>query len=154
LTRRDAFDVDHVERIRSARFVYLADGGSQHLRSVLKESPVYDALVEAWREGAVLAGAGAGADVLCDPMVDTRGGAFTVGLGLLQNMALIPRFDTWSHEKVHRTVGLAPADVTVVGVPQSTALIRDRDGSWTTEGVGEITVFVGGEVAGLADIRA
>ena len=29
------------------------------------------------------AAGGAGADVLCDPMVDTRGGAFTIGLGMV-----------------------------------------------------------------------
>lgn len=149
LTRRDAFDADAVARVRSARFIYLGDGGSLHLRSVLKESPLLDALVEAWHEGAVLAGSGAGADVLCDPMVDTRGGAYTVGLGLLQNVALIPGYDLWSREKVHRTAGLAPSSVTVVGVPRSTALIRDRDGAWTTEGVGEVVVFVDGQPADL-----
>jgi cyanophycinase len=154
LNRRDAFDAEHVARVRNARFIYLADGGSLHLRSVLKDSPVYAALVEAWQEGAVLAGAGAGADVLCDPMVDTRGGAFTVGLGLLHQFALIPRYDTWSPEKVHRTADLAPPGVTVVGVPQSTALIRDPDGVWSTEGVGEVTVFVDGQTAALADLTA
>jgi cyanophycinase len=87
-------------------------------------------------------------------MVDTRGGAFTVGLGLLQNFALIPRYDTWSHEKAHRTAGLAPAGVTVVGVPQSTALVRAGDGAWSTEGAGEVSVFVDGRPATVADIRA
>lgn len=153
-TRRDAFDADAVERVRTARFIYLGDGGSQHLRSVLKDAPLWTALVDAWQGGAVLAGAGAGADVLCDPMVDTRGGAYTVGLGLLQNFALIPRFDTWSHEKAHRTAQLAPPGVTVVGVPQSTALIRERDGTWSCEGVGEVTVWIDGELATVADIRA
>ena len=32
----------------------------------------------------------------CDPMVDPRGGAFTLGLGLLANLAVIPEFDLWS----------------------------------------------------------
>lgn len=150
LTRRDAFDADQVAKVRAARFVYLGDGGSLHLRSVLKESPLYDAIVEAWSGGAVLAGSGAGADVLCDPMVDTRGGAFTVGLGLLQNFAVIPGYDTWSREKVHRTAGLAPSSVTVVGVPRSTALIRDPGGAWSTDGVGEVVVFVDGEPADIS----
>jgi cyanophycinase len=149
LTRRDAFDAGVVAKVRAARFVYLADGGSLHLRSVLKESPLFDALVAGWNDGAVLAGSGAGADVLCDPMVDTRGGAFTVGLGLLENVALIPGYDLWSREKVHRTAGLAPSSVTVVGVPRSTALLRDREGGWSSEGVGEVVVFVDGQPHGL-----
>ena len=50
----------------------------------------------AWDGGAVLAGSSAGAMVLCDPMVDPRGGAFTLGLGLLANLAVIPAHDHWS----------------------------------------------------------
>jgi cyanophycinase len=154
LGRRDAFDSDHLDVIRGARFVYLSDGGSLHLRSVLKESPLLEALIEAWQGGAVLAGSGAGADVLCDPMVDTRGGAYTVGLGLVRNLAAIPRYDTWSREKVHRTVGLAPDGVTVAGIPQSTALIRQIDGSWSSDGVGQVDVFVDGALADIAAITA
>ena len=79
-----------------------------HLRSVLKDTPVLAALLAAWESGAALAGTNAGADVLCDPMVDSRGGAFTVGLGVVSLLAAIPRFDQWSHDKVRRTVELAP----------------------------------------------
>ncbi|WP_334141162.1 Type 1 glutamine amidotransferase-like domain-containing protein, partial [Rhabdothermincola sp.] len=130
LTRADGLVEEHVARVRHARFVYLPGTSPMHLRAVLKDSPLYEAIVDAWRDGAVLAGSGAGADVLCDPMVDTRGGAFTVGLGLVPGLAVIPRFNTWSPEKVHRTVELAPRGLPLVGVPEATALIRDPDGGW------------------------
>ena len=84
-----------------------------------------------------------------DPMVDTRGGAFTVGLGLVPGLAVIPRVNTWSHDKVHRTVELAPKGVAVVGIPEATALVRDDDG-WRVEGVGECVVYVDGEVVELS----
>src|SRR5439155_10037958 len=90
LRRQDAEDEGNAGTVRGARFVYLAGGSPMHLRSVLKDSPVWDALVGAWDAGAVLAGASAGAMVLCDPMVDPRGGAFTLGLGLVEQVALIP----------------------------------------------------------------
>jgi cyanophycinase len=151
-TRRDAHVDEHVALVRSAGFVYLAGGSPMHLRSVLKESPLFDALVAAWEGGAVLAGSGAGADVLCDPMVDPRGGAFTVGLGVVAGLAVIPRYDTWSHDKVHRTVEIAPAGVKLVGVPSRTALICGPDGSWHTEGVGDVDVFVDHRPATLADL--
>ena len=83
LTRRDAFDEEATARVAAARFIYLAGASAMHLRSVLKDTPVLAALVGAWESGAALAGTNAGADVLCDPMVDSRGGAFTVGLGLV-----------------------------------------------------------------------
>jgi cyanophycinase len=139
--RRGAFDEGHVAAVRSARFVYLSEGSPMHLRSVLLHSPLWDALVAAWEGGAVLAGSAAGAMVLCDPMVDTRGGAFTVGLGLIGQMALITRVDTWTDDKLRRTLQLAPAGLPVVGVDQATALIRDPDGSWRAEGVGDVTVW-------------
>jgi cyanophycinase len=115
---------------------------------VLKDSPFYDAMTAALDAGAVLAGSGAGADVLCDPMVDTRGGAFTVGLGLVPNVAVMPRLDQWSPDKVHRTIELAPRGVPVVGVPEGTAVIR-RDGEWSASGVGDVVVHLDGEVVTL-----
>jgi cyanophycinase len=152
LTRRDCLVEENIERVRAARFVYLPGTSPMHLRAVLKDTPLYDALVEAWQAGAVLAGSGAGADVLCDPMVDTRGGAFTVGLGLVPGIAVIPRFNQWSTEKVRRTVELAPAGLAVVGLPESTALLRDPNGVWRVAGVGDCVVYREGSVAGLESL--
>ena len=150
LTRRDAFDGDLAAVVRSSRFVYLPGASPMHLRSVLKDTPVFEALVAAWQAGGVLAGSGAGTDVLCDPMVDTRGGAFTVGLGVVPGMACIPRANTWSPEKVRRTVELAPSSVPVVAIPEATALIWQNDTGWVSSGVGECTVYRDGEIASIA----
>lgn len=148
LTRRDGLVEEHLAAVRAARFVYLPGGSPMHLRSVLKDSPLYEALLDMYAAGGVLAGSSGGADVLCDPMVDTRGGAFTVGLGLVPGLAVIPRVNTWSHDKVHRTVELAPAGVVVVGIPEATALLRDEAG-WRCEGVGECVVYRDGRLADL-----
>jgi len=75
LRRADAEDRTLAESVGDARFVYVADGSPLHLRSALKDSALFDAIVTAYRRGAVLAASGAGATVLCDPMVDPRGGA-------------------------------------------------------------------------------
>ncbi len=58
--RRRAPDI--AETVRDARFVYFADGSPLHLRSVLKGSALFDALLAAYRSGAVLAASGAGRD--------------------------------------------------------------------------------------------
>jgi cyanophycinase len=149
LRRPDALDPANVAVVRDARFLYLVGESPLHVRSVLKDTPVWDAIVAAWDGGTVLAGSVAGAMVCCDPMVDPRGGAFTLGLGLLANIAVIPEFDTWSEDAVHRTRKLSPADLVLVGVPQGTALLRDPDGSWRSDGVAQVSVFRGGEPAGL-----
>ena len=152
LRRPDALDPAIAAEVRAARFVYLAGASPMHMRSVLKETPVWEAVLAAWGEGAILAGADAGAMVLCDPMVDPRGGAFTVGLGLLADVTVIPGFDTWSDDAVHRTRTLSPKDLVIVGVGQGSALVRDPDGSWRGVGPSEPRVFVGGQPATLADL--
>jgi cyanophycinase len=154
LTRGDGLLEEHMVAVSEARFVYLPGGSPMHLRAVLKDSPFYDALLQMYANGGVLAGSGAGADVLCDPMVDTRGGAFTVGLGLVPGLAAIPRVNTWSHDKVHRTVELAPRGIAVVGIPEATALIRDAQGGWRCEGVGECVVYRDGVVVDVKELPA
>ncbi len=152
LRRPDAMDTDLAALVRAARFVYLCGSSPMHVRSVLKETPVWDAAVAAWHDGAVLAGSAAGAMVLCDPMVDPRGGAFTVGLGLLANITVVTGFDTWSEDAVHRTRFLSPPDLVIVGVATGSALVRDPDGGWRGVGPAEPEVFVGGQPGTLADI--
>ena len=149
LARPDAESEANVAAIRDARFIYLSGGSPLHLRSVLKDSPAWDALCQAWQGGAVLAGSSAGAMALCDPMVDPRGGAFTLGLGLLAQVAIIPHHNTWSEEKAKRTITLAPKGLPIVGIDERTALIRGVDGTWTVAGVGSVVVFQDGHEAGL-----
>jgi cyanophycinase len=150
LGRADAEDEANAAAVRASRFVYLGGGSPMHLRSVLKSSKVWEALLEAWRAGSVVAGSSAGAMVLTDPMVDPRGGALTVGLGMVEQLAVIPHFGHESAEKVHRSVALAAPGLPVVGIPERTALVRDPDGAWRQAGVGEVQVFVSGEPSGLA----
>jgi cyanophycinase len=152
--RPDAQDEANAAAVAGAQLVYLVGGSALHLRSVLKESAVWDALLHAWNGGAAVAGSSAGAMVLGDPMVDPRGGAFTLGLGLVEQVAFIPHFDEWSPEKAHRVFQLAPAGVPVVSIHTQTALLRAPDGSWSTSGAGKVEVFVDGQRAGLEALPA
>ncbi|MFP5254718.1 MAG: Type 1 glutamine amidotransferase-like domain-containing protein [Acidimicrobiia bacterium] len=149
LTRVDAMDASHLDAIRSSSLTYVGSGSPMHLRSVLKDSPVWDAIVTRWQEGGGLAGTGAGAMVLCDPMVDPRGGALTLGLGLIGPMAVIPHHGTWSEDKERRTLKIAPGSLPIAGIDERTALLRDPDGTWRTAGAGAVTVFLGGVAADL-----
>lgn len=144
LDRPGASDPANVDAVRQARFVYLAGGSPMHLRSVLMHSPLWDALAAAWKDGATLAGTSAGASVLCDPMVDPRGGAYTLGLGLVAQLAVIPHADTWSEDKWHRTLQLAQHGLPVVGIDERTALIRTADAGWHASGAGAVRVWVDG----------
>ena len=124
-------------------FLYLAGGSVLHLRSVLKSSSVWDALVEAWAAGAVLAGSSAGAMVLGDAMVDPRGGALTLGLGLLPQLAVLPHASDWSEEKTHRTVRLASGGLRIAAIDERTALLRAPDGQLAQSRAGQRDDLVG-----------
>jgi cyanophycinase len=144
LHRAEADAAENAEVVREARFVYVADGSPLHLRSVLKDSALYDALLASYHGGAVLAASGAGATLLCDPMVDPRGGAYTVGLGVVRNLAVFPYHGTAADHLRERSIDLLPAAATLVGVDEETALVRDADGSWSVAGSGQVTVYAGG----------
>jgi cyanophycinase len=154
LTRRDACEEDNARVVREARFLYLGDGSPLHLRSVLKSSPLWEALARAWSDGAVVSGSGAGAMVLTDPMVDPRGGAFTLGLGLLKGLAVIPHHGEESAERLHRTLALAASGLAVVGVPEHTALVRRPGGTWSVVGPGEVEVYMDRKRVGLDGLPA
>jgi cyanophycinase len=70
---------------------------------------------------------------MCDPMVDPRGGAFTLGLGLIDGLALVTEAETWSADRLHRTLKLA--NTPVAELPTGAALVRTADG-W--EQIGEV----------------
>jgi cyanophycinase len=149
LRRADAEDKLNAGTVRAARFIYLAGGSVLHLRSVLKASAVWEALVEAWTAGAVLAGSSAGAMVLGDTMVDPRGGALTLGLGLLPQLAVLPHANNWTEEKRHRTVRLASGGLRIAAIDERTALLRTSDGRWRPSGRGDVTIWLGGRPVGL-----
>jgi cyanophycinase len=153
LGRADADSDAHAAVVRSARFIYLGGGSPLHLRSVLKDSKLWEALSAAWHDGAVLAGSSAGAMVLGDPMVDPRGGAFTVGLGLIEQLAVAPHFQEWSEERAHRTIALGKG-VLVAGIDERTALIRDPEGGWSVRGAGRVALFRDGAEVGLDALPA
>ena len=144
LHRHDA-DEAAVQAVADAKLVYLSDGSPLHLRSVLKGSELYDALADMYARGGVLAASGAGATVLGDPMVDPRGGAYTVGLGLVANLAVFPYHGTAADHLRERSIDLLPTTATLVGIDEETALVRDPDGGWRVAGAGGVSVYRGSE---------
>lgn len=143
LHRGEADDPKIADTVRRAKFIYLCDGSPLHLRSVLKGSALFDAMLAAYHGGAALAASGAGATLVGDPMVDPRGGAYTVGLGVVPNLAVFPYHGTAADHMRERSIDLLPAAAKLVGIDEETALVRDPDGSWRVAGVGVVTLYAG-----------
>ncbi|MGZ4671686.1 MAG: hypothetical protein ACXVH5_03230 [Ilumatobacteraceae bacterium] len=135
MRRSEAMDRGAVGVIQGARAVYLVGDQPLHLRSVLKNTPLWEAIGNVIDDGGVVAATGGSAAAMCDPMVDPRGGAFTLGLGLAVGLALVTEAETWSTDRLHRTLKLA--NTPLVELPSGSALVR-TDAGW--ERVGDVTV--------------
>lgn len=140
LHHAEADDRQAVAKVRDAGFVYLPGGSPMHLRAVLHGSPLWEAIQDVYRGGGVLAASGSGAIVLCNPMIDPRGGAYTVGLGLVTNMAAFPHHDTVPEHLWERVVELRPSGTMLVGIDEHTAAMRVGHDEWRAVGPGKVTV--------------
>lgn len=133
-TRADAREDHHARTIESARAVVLAGDSSIHLRSTLLNTIVWDA-VERQSEGGTVIGVGNCASALCDPMIDPRGGALGLGLGLVDDLTVLPESESIPTEQRQRTIAFAT--MTLVELPTGTAVIREN-GKWFRSG--DVTV--------------
>ncbi len=149
LSRGDAESEIFADAVREARFIYLSGGSPLHLRVTLKDSLVFDALRSAWHNGALVAGSSAGAMALTDPMIDPRGGAFTVGLGLVSDVAVMPHYRAQRNVQLERTLSLADSSCAVVALGEATGVLLLSDGTWGVVGSGPVEVFLGGRETGL-----
>jgi cyanophycinase len=158
-SRGDAQGAAPAAAVRDAACVVLADGSAMHLLSVLKGSKLWAALVAAHAAGTAIVAAGGAGTVVCDPMVDPRGGAYTVGLGLVSHVAVLAHHDALAAHLRERSIELVPRGAVLAGVDEGAALVREPDGTWQAIGTGAVTLYrrgeapvrvaAGGVVAGL-----
>lgn len=138
------------ERARAGRFFYLVGGDPGIVPSLLAGSPLWAAIVDAWRDGAALAGSSAGAMALGEwtlvrhrmPGDDRR--RYAPALALVPNVAVLPHFDTFGHRWIDSALAAAPRDdVVLLGPDERTAAVW-RDGAWTALGDGGVSVVTPG----------
>ena len=126
-SRADAREESFATIISQAAVVYVVGDSPIHLRSTLKDTVVFDAIAA---HSCVVATAGSAA-AMCDPMVDPRGGAFALGLGLVSGIAAVTESEKWPDERLQRTLSLA--NTSVAEIPTGAALIYNY-GTWSTHG--------------------
>ena len=135
MRRGEAMEQGAANVVRGASAVYFVGDQPLHLRSVMKDTPLWEALRDVLTNGGLVAASGGSAAAMCDPMVDPRGGAFTLGLGLVPNLALVTEAEVWSPERLHRTRELANTAFAVLRTGD--ALVRTADG-WEIVGNAEV----------------
>ncbi|HEY5013164.1 MAG TPA: hypothetical protein VIK61_10730, partial [Acidimicrobiia bacterium] len=81
-----------------------------------------------------------------DPMVDPRGGAYTVGLGVVSNLAIFPYHGSAAEHLRQRSIELLAEHAILAGVDEHTALVRPAEGPWRALGAGDVTLYSEGSV--------
>jgi cyanophycinase len=135
LRRGEAVEEGAARVVRSAKAVWFVGDQPLHLKSVLKETALFDAVGDVLAAGGVVTATGGSAAAMCDPMVDPRGGAFTLGLGLVTGLALVTEAEGWSPERLHRTRKLA--NTTFAVLRTGDALVLTSSG-WERVGEPEV----------------
>jgi cyanophycinase len=141
---------ENAERARGGRFFYLVGGDPGIVPRLLAGSPVWRAIVEAWRDGAALGGSSAGAMALGEwtlvrvRMPGDERRRYAPALGLVPRVAVLPHYDTFGHRWEDGARASAPReDVVLVGPEERTAAVW-LGGRWTALGVGSVTVIGAG----------
>jgi cyanophycinase len=140
------------DRARAGRFFYLVGGDPGLVPKTLADTPVWNAIVDAWRGGAALAGSSAGAMALGEwtlvrqrmPGDDRR--RYLPALGLVPGVAVLPHFDGFGHRWVDGALAAAPrGNVVLLGIDERSAAVW-RGGTWRVHGPGGVTVIARGDV--------
>ncbi|MFN2582394.1 MAG: Type 1 glutamine amidotransferase-like domain-containing protein [Candidatus Dormibacteria bacterium] len=158
-TPADARSEETAQRAVDAGLVYIAGGDPGRVAQVLRGSRVWEAIAEAWRRGAALAGSSAGAMALCEwslvrqgfPGHDRR--RAVPALGLVPRTAVLPHFDTFGHRWIASEREALGDDVALLGPDERTAAVWS-DGGWRCLGQGSVTVLRGDQRSTFAQGEA
>lgn len=128
---RDTADDEAMEQLVSgAGLVYLSGGSPGYLADTLRATRVWSAILEEWVKGAALAGCSAGAMALTGWVPDIRrpDAEPRPGLDVLPMLRVLPHFDrlaAWAPQMAESMAAQVPADVTLVGIDEETAIVSD-----------------------------
>lgn len=104
--RSDSLDPAVFAPIAGCDGVLVLDGSPAHFVGAAKATPLLDAIVQAHRRGADVVWSGATAAAVCASMVDDRGGALTVGLGLYGGIVVAAGWENWPRDRRRRLRGM------------------------------------------------
>jgi cyanophycinase len=128
--------------ILNAKLIYLLGGFPRHLGETLANSLCWQAALDAYGKGAVLAGSSAGAMVLCEFYYDPNERKLLRGLNLIPNACVLPHHNQYGKAWKTQLKQVLP-DAILLGIDERTGMVSDADGGWTVYGAGEVTVYRG-----------
>ena len=144
LSREDAFNEQWIEEIKTAGLIYFSGGDPVHLAEVFAGTPMWEAIVQSWREGASLAGCSAGAMAFGGKIIGIRRSHVSEGLGLLPEIEVIPHYDKflgWLPDRVTAAIVRKDADTALLGIDEDTAVVLTD--KWRIYGTGKVHILRG-----------
>ena len=158
VTRADANHPDVVATMRHADLYYFSGGNPQYVVETLRDTPAWDALVDNYEQGAVIAGCSAGAMMLGSYTLNVRAAAsgqppqWPPAFGLVSGIAVLPHFDRVAGfiepDTFQQMLASTPEGTVVIGVDEDTALVRHavpNQSQWMVMGRQTVSVFRDGE---------
>lgn len=146
IDKASANDEAIAESLREARLIYLLGGFTHYLGQTLKDSLAWKASMDAYQNGAVIAGSSAGAMVICGFYYDPYTRKVHDGLNLVPNSLVLPHHDTFGKNWAPGLTREIP-NVALLGIDEQTGMMDDGENhSWTVYGRGAVTLYRDGNV--------
>jgi len=139
-----ANDLSFAASIRASRLIYLLGGFPRHLGETLANSVCWRAALDAYEEGAVIAGSSAGAMVLCDHYYDPYEKKLLRGLDLISKSCVLPHHNNFGKSWAKQLIPILP-NITLIGIDEHTGIINNTDGAWRVYGAGVVTLYRSGQ---------
>ena len=152
VTRPQANDPDAAVAVRDATGIFLTGGNQLRLSSTIGGTRLADAILERFRQGAVVAGTSAGASAMSSHMIafgasgatpKHRMAQISAGLGVLPGVIVDQHFQ--QRNRLGRLLSLIAANPSLLGlgVDEDTAGVVGPDGVLEVIGRGSLTVVDG-----------
>lgn len=156
-----------IDSVRNAKLIYISGGDQSRFMSVVNHTPIMDAVHEAYKNGAVIAGTSAGAAVMSKKMItgnqkkhpESEAGFTSIesenveviqGLGFLTDVIIDQHFI--KRQRLNRlvSVSIENPDELCVGIDESTAIIVEGDEA-TVTGLHQVVVIK--NAAGIKNVK-
>jgi cyanophycinase len=145
IDRESANRASVADALRASRLIYLLGGFTHYLGQALLGSASWQAALEAYASGAVIAGSSAGAMVLCQHYYDPQGSQAVAGLGLVPNACVLPHQNTFGRRWAPKLSTLL-SDSILIGIDERTGMLDDgAGGAWRVYGQGAVTLYRHGQ---------
>jgi cyanophycinase len=131
IDKASAQDESLASSFRSAKLIYLLGGFPRYLCETLSGSVAWQAVMDAYHAGGVIAGSSAGAMVLCEHYYDPYENKILPGLNLISNACVLPHHNSSGKKWAEQLSDRLPGAV-LIGIDEQTGMINNTDNASTT----------------------